>query len=77
MTQDHEAPVVVAAVPNEIAAGIVVGALEVEGIKARMVGEFVSGFRAEAPGNVKIVVRREDAERAREVLAKVDPENVV
>jgi hypothetical protein len=50
-------------------AGIIVGALEEEGIKGVMSGIYTAGFRAEAPGWVKILVAERDVERAQAILA--------
>ena len=70
MDTDPKGPVTVASANDEIEAGVLVSVLEAAGIEARMVGEFTSGLRAEAPGAVAILVRRENAERARSVLAE-------
>ena len=68
MGSDPDQPVTVATAENEIAAGVIVSALEAAGIEARMVGEYTSGFRAEAPGQVAVIVRQADAEKAHAVL---------
>jgi len=52
-------------------AGIIVGALEEAGIKATMTGTYTSGFRAEAPGWVQILVSEEDLAAANEILEEV------
>ena len=65
---DAQAPRVLTRVRNEAESGIVVAALEQEGIQAETFGEFTSGFRAEAPGDVKILVRSEDFVRAEQIL---------
>jgi Putative prokaryotic signal transducing protein len=57
--------------PNEMEAGIIVGALEERGIKATMTGTFTSGFRAEAPGWVQVLVADDDLAAAQEVLDEV------
>ena len=62
-------PVNVAHAANEIEAALIVASLADEGIHAEAVGGLTSGFRAEAPGDVTIIVRGEDAERARAFLA--------
>ena len=67
-------PVVVATAATEIEAGVIVSALEAEGITARTVGTFTSSFRAEAPGRVSIVVRQDELERAQQVLAQAQGE---
>lgn len=63
---DHVVPVV--SVPNELEAGVVVAALEENGIPASMSGVYTAGFRAEAPGQVQVLVAEEDAERARQII---------
>ncbi|QEF99801.1 hypothetical protein Mal15_38680 [Stieleria maiorica] len=67
--------VTVAERPDEASAAIVVSVLQDDGIRAIATGGFTSGFRAEAPGMVKIKAFEEDAERARQVIAeiKMDP----
>ncbi len=61
-------PVVLVSLPSEPQAAILVAALEGEGICAEMWGVLTSGFRADAPGDVKVLVMPQDLERAREVL---------
>ncbi len=56
---------------NELEAALIVNALEEQGIRATAVGGYTSGFRAEAPGGVRVVVAQGDLSRAREVLAEV------
>jgi hypothetical protein len=58
-------------VRNEMEAGIIVGALDAEGIKATMSGVYTSGFRAEAPGWVEVLVTEADLPRAQAVLEQV------
>jgi hypothetical protein len=70
--QDHIVPVT--SVPNEVEAGIVIAALEDAGIKATMSGVYTAGFRAEAPGQVQILVHQADVERALQVLESADEE---
>jgi Putative prokaryotic signal transducing protein len=63
---EHVVPVT--SMPNELEAGVVVAALEEVGIKSTMSGVYTAGFRAEAPGQVQILVAKEDEARAREVI---------
>jgi hypothetical protein len=58
-------------VRNEMEAGIIVGALEAEGIKATMSGVYTTGFRAEAPGWVEVLVAEADVPRAQAVIEQV------
>lgn len=52
-------------------AGIIVAALEQNGILATMSGEATAGMRAEAPGWVQILVAEDDLPRAKTVLDEV------
>jgi hypothetical protein len=52
-------------------AGIIVAALEQEGIKATTAGEATAGFRAEAPGWVQVLVAEADLRRAQAILEDV------
>ena len=63
--------VLVDSTPTEMGAGVIVAALEQEGIQATMTGTYTAGFRAEAPGWVKILVAEEDLPRAQRVLHDV------
>ena len=54
--------------PGEADANIIANALETEGIKAFLTGVNTASFRAEAPGLVRVMVRREDVDRARQIL---------
>jgi hypothetical protein len=65
---EHVVPVYSA--PNELEAGVFVAALEEAGIKSTMSGTYTAGFRAEAPGQVQILVAQEDLARAQEVIRK-------
>jgi Putative prokaryotic signal transducing protein len=61
--------------PLELQAGIIVGALEENGIKATMAGQATAGFRAEAPGWVQVLVAEEDLEPAKAVLEQLRRES--
>ncbi|MHC5108662.1 MAG: putative signal transducing protein [Planctomycetota bacterium] len=63
-------PVKVAFAANEIEAAAIISSLADAGIHAEAIGGLTSGLRAEAPGDVAIMVRGDDAERARELLDK-------
>lgn len=60
--------VVVATAPNELEAGVMVAALEEAGIKSTMSGADTADFRVGVPGDVQILVAKEDEARAREVI---------
>jgi hypothetical protein len=70
MTADPMSPKTLVWLANELEAAMIVNALEDQGIRATAVGGYTSGFRAEAPGGVRVVVARGDLVRAREVLAE-------
>ena len=55
-------------VRDEFHATALVAGLEDNGIKSTMTGVYSSGFKAEAPGMVKVVVRLSDLEKAKKVL---------
>lgn len=65
---DHDDIVNLTSAANEIEAAAIVAHLEANGIQARQVGGLTSGFRAECPGYVQILVRQNDLERARALL---------
>ena len=72
MKPDPECPETLITAANEIEAATIVNYLAQFDIKALSAGGYTSGFRAEAPGDVKILVRQEDLERARQALAEKD-----
>ena len=53
---------------NEMDAGIIIAALDEEGIKATMSGGATADFRVGVPGDVEILVKAEDLSRAQEIL---------
>jgi len=63
----------------ESSALILVSVLKDAGIRAIATGGFTAGFRAEAPGMVKVQTFEADAERARQVIAEIRelPENAI
>lgn len=72
---DEHQLVTVAERTSESAASILVAVLEDEGIRAVATGGFTAGFRAEAPGVVRVQTLERDAERAAKIigeLARVD-----
>jgi hypothetical protein len=66
---DADKPIVLASLPTEPLVALLVGRLQSEGIRAEMSGALTSAFRVEAPGAVQVLVRPQDAARARELLA--------
>jgi len=64
----NQRTVVVAMVPTEPEAALIVGLLKNTGIRAQLLGELSSAFRADAPGGVKVIVLEEDAQKAFKLL---------
>lgn len=69
--------VVLISVPTEMKASILLGVLKDAGIRATMIGEYTAGFRAEAPGWVKILVAREDLAQAKQAIKSSEIEGEV
>mgnify|MGYP006218583951 CR=1 FL=1 len=61
---DHSEPITLAAFPDEMYAQMLVDALSDQGIMAEVAGGITGGFRAEAPGMVKVLIRASDKQRA-------------
>ena len=72
MTNDPNRPTVVRTPPDEAQAAMLVAALDEHGVRAWAVGGFTSGFRAEVPGGVQVLVRWCDVESAREALREIE-----
>jgi len=68
MHEDDDSVVTLAFFPSEIEATMVADELKREGIQAEPAGLLTAGFRAEAPGKVKVLVHANDLERAKELL---------
>ena len=64
----NQRTVVVARVATEPEGALIVAQLKNAGIQAQLVGALTSAFRAEAPGEVKVIVLEEDAQKAVEFL---------
>lgn len=66
MTQDDPTrPIKLETFNDNYQASILVARLEEHNIKATAVGGFVSGFQAESPGYVDVVVVQSDFDRAK------------
>lgn len=76
MSDDPNAPEILKSVPNDIEAAAIVAALDAEGIRASTTGGYTAGFRAEAPGDVNLIVRHHELEHAKQVLAEVEKEAI-
>ena len=72
MSTDPNNPEVLISVRTDIEAAVIVGALAARGIDASTTGGYTAGFRAEAPGEVNVIVRRSDVERATNALAEIE-----
>jgi hypothetical protein len=64
----NQRTVIVTTVPTEPEAALIVGLLKNAGIRAQLLGELSSAFRADAPGGVKVIVLEEDAQKAFKLL---------
>jgi len=76
MSKRSERLVLLESTPTEMEAGVIVAALEQGGIQATMTGTHTAGFRAEAPGWVKVLVAEDDLLQARTTLRDVVRENM-
>jgi hypothetical protein len=74
MTTDPDSPTIVYEAENAIEAGAIVTSLEAEGIETTTTGLYTSGFQAEAPGPVRVVVRQSQADKARHILEELKRE---
>ncbi len=64
MDLDAEKQVTLVSLDSEFEANSIANELAANSIKALVLGGYTSGFRAEAPGRVNVVVRQVDLERA-------------
>ncbi len=71
MTDDPNAPQVIVRVATEVEASIIAGQLQLRGISSEVEGGFVSGFKAEAPGDVAVVVKQCDLMCAKKALEEI------
>ena len=70
---DPTTPSTVGSFPTNYEAQILVSKLIDAGINANAVGGFTSGFQAESPGYVDVVVPRQELEAAQKVLRSIGP----
>ena len=68
-------PTVITSVETEIEASLLIEALSEEGIKAASAGQLTSGFRAEAPGKVNVLVHIKDYDRAKAAVEAFNKEH--
>jgi hypothetical protein len=71
MSSDPEEPQKLLSVVSEIEASAIVTALAEYDIEAFAVGGYTSGFRAEAPGEVAVMVKQANVERAIQALDEI------
>ena len=71
MSTDSTDLLVLVSVPDEVEAAAIVAALDQDGIQAVATGGMTSGFKAEAPGEVQVLVKRSDANRAQQTLQEI------
>ena len=71
-TIDPNNPTPLTRFTNEVEAATILAALAESGIQGTTTGSFTTGFRTEAPGDVTVVVRHCDLQRAMEVLSEVE-----
>lgn len=74
MTTDPSSPTVLVSVPTEFEAGVIASALCEQQINATTTGGLTSGFKAEAPGEVAVVVPLSQLDDAKQVLASIRQE---
>lgn len=72
MSLDPNNPEVLTSVRTEMEVAAVVSALVAQGVPSTTTGSFTAGFRAEAPGYVSVVVRKEDLNRPRHARAETE-----
>jgi len=75
MTTEPNHPEVLTSVRNDLEAMPLIAALAELGVEATTTGSFTADFRAEAPGEVSIVVKHKDLARAKAALEKIGNEN--
>ena len=68
MQESDDNIVTLAFFPTEVEATMIADELKREGIQAEPAGILTAGFRAEAPGRVKILVHESDLEQAKKLL---------
>lgn len=60
--------------PYETGAAHVVAALDAVGIRSVTDGTATAGFRAEAPGEIRVMIAERDLERAKKILEEAQQE---
>lgn len=75
MNSPGDEPTILTRVPTELEASSIVEQLKQQGIRVTMTGGFTAAFMAEAPGDVQLVVRKADYEKAVELLQQIETDN--
>ena len=75
MSDDPDRAVVLTTAATEVEGAMIVAALEEHGVQAQMTGALTSGFRAEAPGGLQIIVRYGDLDQAQSALRAIEKES--
>ena len=70
MAADSDKWRIVTVAPSEVEGALIVAALESENIEAYLEGGMTASFRAEAPGQARVLVREEDMASAAEVVGQ-------
>ena len=68
MASDHDKLVTLAFLAGEIEATLLATELKNQGIAAEASGTLTAGFRAEAPGSVKVLVYENDLDQAKQIM---------
>ncbi len=72
MHQPDNKPETLTSVPTDLEAAMIVSTLAAYDVDATTSGSFTAGSRADATGEVMVLVRRCDLDRAREALAGLE-----
>lgn len=75
--EPHENLVVICSARHEAEAAVIVNALANAGVTSKTHGEFTAGFRAEAPGEVKILIHPSDVGAAKAVLKDIETDEEI
>ena len=74
MTGDLDTWQIVAVTSSETEGALIVAALESQDIEAHLEGGITASFRAEAPGQARVLVREEDMANAIEIVGQFQHE---
>ncbi len=72
MTSDPHGSEVLTRVSSDIVAAAIVTGLASRDVKTSTAGGDTAGFRAEAPGDVSVIVRHKGQNHAKQVLAEIE-----